>query len=118
MHICADLDLNNARDLKIQPLLFLGRQGSYLSGGAGTSLEIKHLAVNTMFLGDNGNNVNMQAGFSFRTSMVSVYYNYQFNIKTENSMLPFSLLHQVGLAFSLINVEKRNAIKTINFPKL
>jgi hypothetical protein len=49
---------------------------------------------------------------------VSVYYNYQFNLKSGNSLIPLSLLHQVGLAFSLNNVEKRNAIKTINFPKL
>jgi hypothetical protein len=69
-------------------------------------------------MGDNGNNIDCQAGFAVRLSIVSVYYNYQFNLKSGNSLIPLSLLHQVGLAFSLNNVEKRNAIKTINFPKL
>jgi hypothetical protein len=41
-----------------------------------------------------------------------------FNAFSGNSLLPLSLLHQVGLAFSLNNVEKRKAFKTINFPKL
>jgi hypothetical protein len=35
-----------------------------------------------------------------------------------NLFMPFSLLHQTGLALSLNNVEKRKLIKTINFPKL
>ena len=62
--------------------------------------------------------MNMQVGFSFKASRVSFYYNYQFNVISGNSMLPFSLLHEVGLAFGLTNVEKRKAFKTINFPKL
>ncbi len=68
--------------------------------------------------GDNGKNINIQSGFSFNFSLVTVYYNYLFNAITGNSLLPMSLLHQVGLAFSLNNVEKRKAFKTINFPKL
>jgi hypothetical protein len=35
-----------------------------------------------------------------------------------NKLMPLSLLHQTGVAFSLNNVEKRNLIKTINLPKL
>ena len=62
--------------------------------------------------------MNFQTGFSFNAGRISVYYNYRFNIVSENSLLPLSLLHQTGLAFSLNNVEKRNLIKTINFPKL
>jgi type IX secretion system PorP/SprF family membrane protein len=118
VHLSADLGLNSKGNLKIEPLLFAGQQGGYFSGGAGTALESKHLAVNTIVFGDNGRNVNIQAGFSFKFSIVSVYYNYQFNVKSGNSLLPLSLLHQVGLAFSLNNVEKRKAFKTINFPKL
>ena len=66
----------------------------------------------------NGKNVNIQAGFSLKFSVVSVFYNYQFNAISGNSMLPFSLQHQVGIAFSLNNVDKRKTIKTINFPKM
>jgi hypothetical protein len=62
--------------------------------------------------------MNFQTGFSLRAGRISIYYNYRFNIVSANKLLPFSLLHQTGLAFSLDNVEKRNLIKTINFPKL
>jgi len=118
IHLTVDMNLNKSQNLKIQPLIFLGQQGGYLSGGAGTAVESKHLAINAVVLGDNRSSMNIQTGFSFKTSIVSVYYNYQFNVITGNSMLPLSLLHQVGLAFSLTNVEKRKLIKTINFPKL
>jgi type IX secretion system PorP/SprF family membrane protein len=118
VHLTRDMNLNKSHNLKIEPLIFLGQQGGYFSGGAGTSVESKHLAINAVVLGDNQNSMNIQTGFSFNTSIVSVYYNYQFNVITGNNMLPLSLLHQVGLAFSLKNVEKRKLTKTINFPKL
>jgi type IX secretion system PorP/SprF family membrane protein len=117
-NLSADLNLNSKGSLKIEPLLLVIEQGDYFSVGAGASLESSHLAINTVLFGDNGNNMNVQSGFAFNFSLVSVFYNYQFNAKSGNSLLPMSLLHEVGLAFSLHNVEKRKAIKTINFPKL
>jgi type IX secretion system PorP/SprF family membrane protein len=118
LNLSADIDLNSKGDLKLDPLVLAIRQGDYFTVGAGASLEGSHLALNSVLFADNGGNVNIQSGFSFRLSLVSVYYNYQFNAKSGNSLLPLSLLHQVGLAFSLNYVEKRKAIKTINFPKL
>ncbi len=67
---------------------------------------------------DNSGNLNIQTGFSLTAGRISVYYNYRFNAISGNKFLPFSLLHETGLAFSLNNVEKRNTIKTINFPKM
>jgi type IX secretion system PorP/SprF family membrane protein len=118
LNMSADFSLNGKSGLKLDPLMLAVQQGDYFSVGAGASLESSHLALNTLIFGDNGNNVNIQSGFSFKLSVVSVYYNYQFNAITGNSFLPFSLLHQVGLAFSLNYVEKRKTFKTINFPKL
>lgn len=117
-NLSAGLNLNGKGSLKIEPVLLAIKQGDYFSVGAGASLESIHLAINTVLFGDNGNNMNVQSGFAFNFSLVSVFYNYQFNAKSGNSLLPMSLLHEVGLAFSLHNVEKRKAIKTINFPKL
>jgi type IX secretion system PorP/SprF family membrane protein len=117
-HLSADFSLKGKEGLKIDPVLLAAQQGGYFSIGAGTSVEISHLAVNAVVFGDNGNNVNIQSGFSFKFSVVSVYYNYQFNALTGNSLLPLSLLHQVGLAFNLSNVEKRKVFNTINFPKM
>jgi type IX secretion system PorP/SprF family membrane protein len=118
IHISGDFDLNETQNLKIRPLTYLVMQRKYFLGGAGASLEGKSLSFNTMFLADSGKDLNIQTGFSFRTGRIAIYYNYRFNIISTNKVLPLSLLHQTGLAFSLNNVEKRNAIKTINFPKM
>ena len=81
-------------------------------------LESNSLSVNAIFLGDNGKNMKMQTGFSLKMGKTTFYYNYRFNIESGNSLLPFSLLHQAGLAISLNDVDKKSIIKTIKFPKL
>jgi hypothetical protein len=113
-----DFTLDKEQNLKIQPLTFFEIQGRFISGGAGIALESKYLAINAVVLGDNGKNLNIQTGFSFSTGRITGFYNYRFSAVSGNKLLPFSLLHQTGLAFSLNNVDKRNTIKTINFPKL
>jgi type IX secretion system PorP/SprF family membrane protein len=118
VHLSGDFVLSKAQNLKIEPITYLAIQNGYVSGGAGASLESKYLAINTVVLGDNGKNLNIQAGFSLNTDRFSFYYNYRFNAISGNKYMPFSLLHQTGLAFSLNNVKKRNTAKTINFPKL
>jgi type IX secretion system PorP/SprF family membrane protein len=118
LHLSTDIDLSKAKNLKVKPLAFMGLQGAFLSAGTGAVVESNYLSINAVLLGDNGKNVNFQTGFSIKTGKMSVYYNYRFNIVSGNSLMPLSLLHQTGLAFSLNNVDKRNLIKTINFPKM
>ncbi len=118
LHLAGELNLSKTQNLKVRPLGFLGLQGGFLSAGAGAVLESNYLSVNAIMLGDNGKNMNIQTGFSFKSGKVSVYYNYRFNIVSGNKLMPLSLLHQTGLAFSLNNVDKRNLIKTINLPIL
>jgi type IX secretion system PorP/SprF family membrane protein len=118
IHLSSDFTLSKVQNLKIQPLTYFEIQGGYIDGGAGAALETKYLAINAVVLGDNGKNLNIQTGFSFNTGRISIYYNYRFNVVSGNEFMPLSLLHQTGLAFSLNNIEKRNAFKTINFPKL
>jgi type IX secretion system PorP/SprF family membrane protein len=118
VHMSEDFTLNKEQNLKIQPLTFFEVQGRFINGGAGMALESKYLAINAVVLGDNGKNLNIQTGFSFVAGRVTGFYNFRFNAVSGNKLLPFSLLHQTGLTFTLNNVEKRNTIKTINFPKL
>jgi type IX secretion system PorP/SprF family membrane protein len=118
VHLSGDFTLNKEHDLKILPLTYLSLQNGFIAGGAGASVEIKYISVSIAALGDSGKNLNIQSGFSFSAGRISIYYNYRFNAISGNKLLPLSLLHQTGLAFSLNNVEKRNAVKTINFPKL
>ena len=118
IHLSGDFNLGNAQNLKIQPLTYFEVQGGYINGGAGAAIESNYLAINAVILGNNGKNLNIQTGFSFHSGRFSLYYNYRFNALSGNILMPLSLLHQTGLSFSLNNVEKRNVIKTINFPKL
>jgi type IX secretion system PorP/SprF family membrane protein len=118
LHLTGDLNLNKSATLKIRPITFMSLQGGFISAGAGAALESNYLSVNTIMLGDNGKNMDIQTGFSFKFGKMSIYYNYRFNIVSGNKLMPLSLLHQTGLAFSLNSVDKRNIIKTINYPKL
>jgi type IX secretion system PorP/SprF family membrane protein len=118
LHLSGDLNLNKAQSLKLRPLANLSMQGGFISAGVGTVIESKYLSVNAIIIGDNGENMNLQTGFSFMSGKVSVFYNYRFNIASGNKLMPLSLLHQTGLTFSLNNVDKRNILKTINLPKL
>lgn len=118
IHLAGDIDLNETRNLKIRPLGFLGAQKDFISGGLGIVFESNYMSINAILLGDNCKNMNIQTGFSFTAGKMSVYYNYRFNVASANNLMPLSLIHQTGVAFSLNNVDKRKAIKTINFPKL
>ncbi len=118
IHLSGDFSVNKLQNLNIRPLTYIEVQSGFINAGAGAAIESKYLAINAVILGDNGKNLNIQTGFSFNIGRIAVYYNYRFNALAGNKFMPFSLLHQTGLAFSLNNVEKRNTIKTINFPKL
>ncbi len=117
-HAASQYDLNGKGDLKIDPLLLSVIQGSYFSVAGGASLESSAIAVSALLSVDNGRNSNIQAGLALKLKSVSVFYNYQFNLKSGNSLLPVSLLQQAGLVVGLNNVEKRKETGTIYFPKL
>jgi type IX secretion system PorP/SprF family membrane protein len=118
INLGGDIKISETHNLTIRPLGFFELQGGFVSAGGGTVFESNYLSLNAILIGNSSKNMNVQTGFSIKAGKVSIYYNYRFNIASGNNSMPFSLLHQTGLAFSLNNVEKRNLIKTINFPKL
>lgn len=118
IHLAGDIDLNETRNLKIRPLGFFSTQKGFIAGGLGTVFESNYMSINMILLGDTGKNVDIQTGFSIKAGKLSIYYNYIFSIASGNNLVPLSLLHQAGLAFSLNSVDKRKTIKTINLPNL
>lgn len=117
-HCSYNIKLNEVQNLWLQPLLYFEMQGGYVIAGAGTALKINHIAVNSMFLADNGKNADLQCGFSLSTGRLKLFYNYRFNMFSGRHLQPLSLMHQTGLAFVINNVEKRYKDGTINFPEL
>jgi len=118
MNISAAFDISKKMQLVARPVFFGEIQGERMIAGAGGSIESNIFALNSMLLVSKAKDIDLQAGFSLKKGKILVFYNYCFNIVSENRLLPMSLLHQAGLAVSLNNVDKRKIIKTINFPKL
>lgn len=118
MNLSAAFDLNKKMQLVARPVLFSEIQGERIIAGLGGSVESGVFGLNSMLIFNRAKDLNLQAGFSIKKGIVLVFYNYCFNIASENRLLPMSLLHQAGMAVSLNNVDKRKIIKTINFPKL
>jgi len=118
MHGAGEFILNRERNVNIIPVASVRTGNKLLTAGAGASLESKYLSVNAIFFADNNKNIDLQAGFSINTGGLIVFYSYRFNLASGENSLPFSLLHQTGIALGLNNVDKRKIVKTINFPKL
>jgi type IX secretion system PorP/SprF family membrane protein len=118
MNISGKFEINKGKSLSLRPVFFGEIEGARFTAGVGSSLESAMFSINSMVLTNRSKDINLQTGFSLRKDFLLVFYNYCFNITSRNSLLPMSLLHQAGVAFSLNNVDKRKIIKTINFPNL
>ena len=118
IHLAGDYDLNKQAGMKIRPLAMMEIQNKFLTWGSGVVFESQFLSVNMLLLANNENVIDIMTGFSLKTGKMTTFYNYRFNLVSGNNMLPFSHFLQTGLSFSFINIDKRNGIKTINFPKM
>jgi type IX secretion system PorP/SprF family membrane protein len=118
LNLAGKFDLDKNHQIFIRPVIMAESQGRYHSLGAGGSLENNSLSLSAVLLLNSVKDIDLQAGCSLKEGRFLFFYNYRFNIASGNGMVPLSLLHQAGLAFSLNYVDKRKVIKTINFPKL
>jgi type IX secretion system PorP/SprF family membrane protein len=118
IHGAADFNISSGKGLSLIPMAAVEMASGLLRASAGVSLESKFLSVNAIILSGSEENIDLQAGFSISAGDLMFFYNYRFNMISGENLLPFSLLHHTGIAFSLNTVDKRKAAKTINFPKL
>jgi len=118
VHAAGDFDFKKVKSLKLRPLVRCELNDKWYSLAGGFVIENNILSVSSIAIADKSDNLDIQTGFSFNAGGVIVFYNYRFNIVSGNNLMPFTLMHHTGLAFSLNNVDKRKTVKTINFPKL
>jgi len=118
VNISGKFEMSKKMNLSARPLLYGEIQGDRFIAGAGSSFETSIFSLNAILLTNSAKDINLQTGFFLKRGVLLVFYNYCFNITSRNNLLPLSLLHQAGVAFSLNNVDKRKIIKTINFPNL
>jgi type IX secretion system PorP/SprF family membrane protein len=116
-YIAGDFGIGSKTEMKVRPQIYSAFREGYSYLAAGAAFEIPMFSISALFIRDGGDNLNLQSGFSVTRGNLNIYYNYTFSVASGNNLLPFSLLHQTGLAYSLNRVEKRNSSKTINFPK-
>jgi len=117
-HASGKIDIDAGKKLFLRPTGKIEFSKGLFTAGAGAVFETKNLSINSVLLADNQKNIDLQAGFSVKTGIIVVFYNYRFNIASGVSLLPVSLMHSTGIALSLNNVDKRKTVKTINFPEL
>lgn len=92
------------------------------TAGGGESLLAAGGAVEYDRIGIGFMGIYEQSGFNILTSLkvghdnLDFLYSFRFSVISENIGLPIALVHQLGIRLSLNIVDKRNAIKTINFP--
>jgi len=117
-HASGKIDIDAGKKLFLRPTGKIEFSKGLFTAGAGAVFETKNLSINSVLLADNQKNIDLQAGFSVKTGIIVVFYNYRFNIATGQNLLPVSLMHYTGIALRLNNVDKRKTVKTINFPEL
>jgi len=118
LHAAGDYNINKEKELKLRPVGNCEIMKGYFSAGAGAVLESRYLSVNALIFGDREKNFDVQTGFVLDMGNLKIFYKYRFNLVSGSNLLPFSLLHQTGIAIGLNNVEKRRIIKTISYPDL
>lgn len=104
--------------IAFRPLLFLEMQADELTGSAGVSAETKNLSFSVLFSAGNAGNMDIQSGFGVNTGRLGFFYNYRFSVISASVLMPFSLMHQTGISFSLNPVDKRDHPGAINMPRM
>lgn len=117
-HFAADFSADKRDIFIVRPVLMAELQGDFLTTGAGVAAQIRNIAVSAVAIRNNSGSFDAKTGFMVNSGKISFLYNYCFNLHSDNSLLPFSLFHQAGIAVSLFNVEKSNRIRTIILPGL
>ena len=121
INIVADYLIDKQKNLKIKPIAAIEIQGDYLAASAGAVLESTYLSASTLLFFDHYRNIDLQTGFSVKRDKLAVFYNYKFSLKSGSGLMPFSLMHQAGLLFTINNsnnVKKSGGARTINIPEL
>jgi len=118
LNIAGEIPVGREDNSALRPLIFFEKQGDFTSLGSGCAWENRVLSFSSVMIFRNNHNIDNQSGFTVKTGKITFFYNYRFNLSSGVDMLPFSLLHQTGLALRLQTVDKRNTIRTINYPKM
>jgi type IX secretion system PorP/SprF family membrane protein len=117
-HAAADIGLGGNGNLALRPAGYTEIQAGRFTVALGSALESKMLSINVMLLHNEPGYTGIQTGFAVQAESLGLFYNYRFGISSQNRILPFSLLHQTGISFTLNKTDKSKALNTISLPWL
>ncbi|HZL76898.1 MAG TPA: type IX secretion system membrane protein PorP/SprF, partial [Bacteroidales bacterium] len=100
IHGSGKIDIDAGKKLFLRPIGKIEISKRLFTAGAGVVFESRNLSLNTILLADNLKNIDLQAGFSVKTGIIVVFYDYRFNIASGENLLPVSLMHYTGIALS------------------
>ncbi len=111
--------LQGAGDISLIPGFLFNIQGNSTTGAAGLSCLYKNFTANIMpFVNTGQGLIFVQSGIGFIKGQVEIGYNYNFVPVAGSGLQPFTLSNQVYVSIGLNNVEKRDIIKAIIYPKM
>ena len=106
-------------DWSLQPGFIMSIQNDNFLCALGTSMSYKSLSVSVLPYLDPRNEFSfIQSGIHYSTGRLELGYNYNFAPFRSDRILPFTLSNQVYIGVVLNNVEKRDLIKAIKYPKM
>lgn len=101
------------------PGFIINVQGDNIITALGTGIFYKDLAVNVLPFVDPRSGLSfVQTGVNLKKGKIELGYNYNFIPVRNDRLQPFTLSNQIYLSVSLYNIEKRDVIKAINYPKM
>jgi type IX secretion system PorP/SprF family membrane protein len=101
------------------PGLIINVQSGTIMSAIGTGINYKDLSVNILpFFELRGGLSFVQTGMILKKGKIELGYNYNFIPLRNDRLQPFTLSNQVYISVSLYNIEKRDVIKAINYPKM
>lgn len=118
LHLTGEFFNQGKMKIALRPMVYSMIQGNYFQAGSGAAFETSFFSLSSMLLISSSKDFDLQAGISLNKGPFFAFYNYCFNLVSGNSLLPASLFQHAGIGVSLNYVDKRNTIKTINFPEL
>ncbi|MEZ4999469.1 MAG: type IX secretion system membrane protein PorP/SprF [Bacteroidales bacterium] len=118
VHAAASYDLPG-EEMSVDPLVTLSLQGDVVSASGGVVLSYNALSVNAVAYFDSRQGISaVQSGLYIEKGLFGVGYNHYFSTGGGGVAVPLTLSSQLVVSISLYNVEKRELIRAIKYPKL
>jgi len=106
-------------DLSLAPGFIINFQSGNIISAFGAGIGYKSLSFNILPFFDPRSGLSfVQTGIYFEQGKIELGYNFNFIPFRNDRLQPFTLSNQVYISIGIYNIEKRDVIKAINYPKM